>query len=54
MTLGREVVVVVGQAATNRGAPVLSSSDPTRHHSKLYNIRPRKTILDIQCWKCVR
>ena len=41
------VVTVIAETATNRVAPVLSSSDTARLHCKLYNLRPKRTILDI-------
>ena len=40
------VVTVVAEAADSRVVPVLCSSDTTRHHSKLYVFRPKKSILD--------
>ena len=36
------VVAVSAEAATNRMASVLYSSDPKRHHSKLDQLRPKK------------
>ena len=38
MAHGGRIFTVVTQAATNRVAPVLPSSDSTRYNSKLYHL----------------
>ena len=33
---------VIAEEATNRVAPIMSSSDPAQHHPKLDHLRPKK------------
>ena len=42
VTHGDGVITVVAEVATNRMAPVLSSSEPAERHSKLYHLWPKK------------
>ena len=42
MVHGGGIIKVVAEVATNHENPVFSSSDPTRHNSKIYYLRLNK------------